>query len=62
MLPPQLGHLLSVSSWSLPQHWQRTFSARYSANVLKMLGYRIRWRGINSEQAEVYVDTKNCVE
>ncbi len=30
-----------------------------SANVLKMLGYRIRWRGINSEQAEVSKDPEN---
>jgi predicted nuclease of restriction endonuclease-like RecB superfamily len=33
-----------------------------SANVLTMLGYRIRWRGINSEQAEVYKDPKNSGE
>ena len=30
-----------------------------SANVLKVLGYRIIWRGINSEQAEVSKDPKN---
>lgn len=30
-----------------------------SANVLTMLGYRIRWRGIDSEQAEVSKDPKN---
>jgi hypothetical protein len=29
-----------------------------SANVLTMLGYRIRWRGINSEQAEVAKEPK----
>ncbi len=29
------------------------------ANVLTMLGYRIKWRGINSEQAEVFKDPKN---
>ena len=33
-----------------------------SANVLTMLGYRIRWRGINSEQAEVSKDPKNFGE
>ena len=33
-----------------------------SANVLAMLGYRIRWRGINSEQAEVSKDPKNSGE
>ena len=33
-----------------------------SANVLTMLGYRIRWRGINSEQAEVSKDPKNSGE
>jgi len=33
-----------------------------SANVLTMLGYRIRWRGINSEQAEVSKDSKNSGE
>ena len=33
-----------------------------SANVLTMLGYRIRWHGINSEQAEVSVDPKNYSE
>jgi hypothetical protein len=33
-----------------------------SANVLAMLGYRIRWRGINSEQAEVFKDPKNSGE
>jgi len=27
-----------------------------SANVLAILGYRIRWRGIDSEQAEVSKD------
>ena len=30
-----------------------------SANVLTMLGYRIRWRGIDSEQAEVSKNPKN---
>ncbi len=30
-----------------------------SANVLAILGYRIRWRGIDSEQAEVSADPKN---
>ncbi len=30
-----------------------------SANVLTILGYRIKWRGINSEQAEVSKDPKN---
>ena len=33
-----------------------------SANVLAMLGYRIRWRGIDSEQAEVSKDPKNSGE
>jgi hypothetical protein len=33
-----------------------------SANVLTMLGYRIRWHGINSEQAEVSKDPKNSGE
>ena len=33
-----------------------------SANVLTMLGYRIRWRGINSQQAEVSADPKNSSE
>jgi hypothetical protein len=33
-----------------------------SANVLTMLGYKIRWRGINSEQAEVSKDPKNSGE
>ena len=31
----------------------------HSTNVLTILGYRIRWRGINSEQAEVSKDPKN---
>ena len=30
-----------------------------SANVLAMLGYRIRWRGIDSQQAEVFKDPEN---
>jgi predicted nuclease of restriction endonuclease-like RecB superfamily len=30
-----------------------------SANVLAALGYKIRWRGIDSEQAEVVEDPKN---
>ncbi len=30
-----------------------------SANVLTMLGYKIRWRGIDSKQAEVCRDPKN---
>ena len=30
-----------------------------SANVLTTLGYKIRWRGIDSEQAEVSKDPKN---
>jgi predicted nuclease of restriction endonuclease-like RecB superfamily len=33
-----------------------------SANVLAMLGYRIRWRGIDSEQAEVFKDPENSGE
>jgi uncharacterized protein len=33
-----------------------------SANVLAMLGYRIRWRGINSEQAEVSKDPETSDE
>ena len=33
-----------------------------SANVLAILGYRIKWRGINSEQAEVSKDPKNSGE
>ena len=33
-----------------------------SANVLAMLGYRIRWRGIDSEQAEIFRDPKNSGE
>jgi uncharacterized protein len=33
-----------------------------SANVLAMLGYRIRWRGIDSEQAEVSKGLKNSGE
>jgi hypothetical protein len=33
-----------------------------SANVLAILGYRIRWRGINSDQAEVFKDPKNSGE
>jgi hypothetical protein len=33
-----------------------------SANVLAMLGYRIRWRGIDSQQAEVSKDPKNSGE
>lgn len=32
-----------------------------SANVLVALGYKIKWRGIDSEQAEVYEDPKNSV-
>jgi uncharacterized protein len=30
-----------------------------SVNVLATLGYRIRWRGIDSQQAEVFKDPKN---
>ena len=33
-----------------------------SANVLAMLGYKIRWRGIDSEQAEVSKDSKDSGE
>jgi tRNA-dihydrouridine synthase len=33
-----------------------------SANVLAMLGYRIRWRGIDSEKAEIFRDPKNSGE
>jgi predicted nuclease of restriction endonuclease-like RecB superfamily len=33
-----------------------------SANVLAMLGYRIRWRGIDSQQAEVFKHSKNSGE
>jgi predicted nuclease of restriction endonuclease-like RecB superfamily len=33
-----------------------------SANMLAMLGYRIRWRGIDSEKAEVFKDPKNSGE
>ena len=33
-----------------------------STNVLTMLGYRIKWRGINSEQAEVSKDPKTSGE
>jgi hypothetical protein len=33
-----------------------------SANVLAMLSYKIRWRGIDSEQAEVSKDPKNSGE
>ena len=33
-----------------------------SANVLAMLGYRIRWLGIDSEKAEVLKKSKNSSE
>jgi uncharacterized protein len=33
-----------------------------STNVLAMLGYRIRWLGIDSEKAEVYKEPKNSDE
>jgi hypothetical protein len=33
-----------------------------SANVLTMLGYRIKWRGIDSQQAEVSKDPKKSDE
>jgi len=33
-----------------------------SANVLAMLGYKIRWRGIDSEQAEVFKASENSGE
>jgi uncharacterized protein len=33
-----------------------------SNNVLAMLGYRIRWRGIDSEKAEVFKGSKNSGE
>ena len=33
-----------------------------SVNVLATLGYRIRWRGIDSQQAEVFKDPKNSRE
>jgi predicted nuclease of restriction endonuclease-like RecB superfamily len=33
-----------------------------SSNVLSALGYKIRWRGIDSDQAEVYMESGNNVD